>query len=402
MRIVVADDDPLTRAILARTLTKHTSHKVTTVADGDLALDLALSDDPPDALLLDWVMPRMTGTEVCRRVRAAPLRRQPYILLVTVKNQRDELVEGLGVGADDLLSKPIAPEVLIARLRSAELQRGSRRTSALVQRALMSARSEGSGELLIRDGEVTGHVFFHQGAVAWAHISDDRNALFELLSPESGLDKEAARDIVKQCRETGARLSDVLVSWGLTDRASLRDSMQNWIMKKLETISGFRQPQTLFVPHARHYADDMLFDLEEVAPSVVSESRPGTELELTSDWCSAFPQADPDEETTTLLARCMGCEGISGVAILDRELGCCFGQSGSTLNPHIAWAMLQSMSVVSRHAELADIVVVTPPDFHLIRVLKGKPNRFVYARASGDQVLLGAARLQLQQVMDGC
>src|SRR5690606_9289643 len=120
------------------------------------------------------------------------------------------------------------------------------------------------------------------------------------------------------------------------------------------------------------------------------------------DWCSAFPQADPDEETTTLLARCMGCEGISGVAILDRELGCCFGQSGSTLNPHIAWAMLQSMSVVSRHAELADIVVVTPPDFHLIRVLKGKPNRFVYARASGDQVLLGAARLQLQQVMDGC
>src|SRR6478735_5758321 len=190
MKIVLADDDNFTRELLVRTLEARTSHQITAVADGHQALELALSDDPPDALLLDWMMPTMTGTEVCRRVRAAPLKRQPYILLVTAKNQRNELVEGLSVGADDLLSKPVPPDVLLARIHSAERQRRGRRgTSLHVQRALLSARAEGSGELVVRDGDITAHVYFQEGAVAWAHISDDRNVLFELLSSGAELDK---------------------------------------------------------------------------------------------------------------------------------------------------------------------------------------------------------------------
>jgi DNA-binding response OmpR family regulator len=406
MQIVVADDDSFSRQLLVRTLETRTAHRVTAVADGHLALELALSDDPPDALLLDWMMPTMTGTEVCRRVRATPLRQQPYILLVTAKNQRDELVEGLGVGADDLLSKPVPPEVLIARIRSAELQRRGRQTSSThVRRALRSASSEGSGELVVRDGDVTAHVYFQEGSVAWAHISDDRNALFELLSSDSGLDPESARAIIEECRQTGARLSDTLVRWGLTDRASLRNSIQVWITKKLAAVMAFSQPQTLFLPHARRYAEDMLFDLAEVTPGIDTEVRtsviPSAPRAAASEWEESFVRVDTDAEIARLLERCMACEGVRGVAILDRELGCCFGQSGVVLNPHIAWALLQSMSVVSRYAALDDAVVVTPPDYHLIRTLKGRPTSFVYALVNGGEVLLGAARLQLQQAIEG-
>jgi DNA-binding response OmpR family regulator len=403
MQIVLADDDAFSRTLLVRTLEARGAHRVTAVADGHLALERALSDEPPDALLLDWMMPTMTGTEVCRRVRAAPLKRQPYILLVTAKNQRDELVEGLGVGADDLLSKPVPPEVLLARIRSAELQRRGRGASnSHVLHALRSASAEGSGELVVRDGDVTAHVYFHEGAVAWAHISDDRNALFELLAPESGLDKESARAVLDECRKTGARLSDVLVRWGLTDRASLRNSLQVWISKKLAAIIEFSAPQTLFLPQVRRYAEDMVFDLSEVTPELDSQSRraPASEPGRAAwDWDASFIAAEPDPETSAMLDRLMVCQGMRGVAILDREHGCCFGRRGVSLNPHIAWALLQCVGVVSRHTQLEDNVLITRGEFHMIHILRDKPNCFVYAMLESRQVLLGNARLQLQQAI---
>ncbi|MET0793194.1 MAG: response regulator [Polyangiaceae bacterium] len=405
MQIVLADDDEFSRALLVRTLQVRTSYQVTPVADGHLALELALSDNPPDVLLLDWMMPTMTGTEVCRRVRAAPLRKQPYILLVTAKNQRNELVEGLGVGADDLLTKPVPPDVLVARLRSAELhQHGRQPSSSLVLRALRAARNEGSGELVVRDGDVTAHVYFQEGAVAWAHLSDDRSTLFELLSSEAGLDADSARAIIEECRQTGARLSDTLVRWGFTDRASLRNSLQVWITKKLAAIMSLRQPQTLFLPRRRRYAEDMLFDLNEVAEGI-AESPPSifppAYSAPASTWNESFVGMETDVQTAGLLDRCMTVDGMRGVAVLDRELGCCFGQSGTALNPHIAWALLQGMSVVSRHAGVEDAVLVAPPDYHLIRMLPETPSRFVYGLVSGSHVLLGAARLQLQQALTG-
>ena len=405
MQIVLADDDQFSRTLLERTLQARTSYRVTAVADGHLALELALSDQPPDVLLLDWMMPTMTGTEVCRRVRAAPLRKQPYILLVTAKNQRDELVEGLGVGADDLLTKPVPPDVLVARLRSAELHlRGRQPNSSLVLRALRAARNEGSGELVVRDGDVTAHVYFHEGSVAWAHLSDDRNTLFELLSSEAGLDAESARAILEECRQTGSRLSDTLERWGFTDRASLRNSLQLWITKKLSAIIGLRQPQTLFLPRKRSYAEDMLFELDEVAEGIAESPpsiAPPAYTAPASTWNESFVGMETDADMAKLLERSMACEGTRGVAILDRELGCCFGQSGTSLNPHIAWALLQGMSVVSRHAAVEDVVLVAPPDYHLVRVVQGAPSRFVYAVVRSDRVLLGAARLQLQQAIAG-
>jgi DNA-binding response OmpR family regulator len=404
MRIILADDDPFSRELLVRTLAARTPHHVTAVEDGHLALELALSDDPPDALLLDWMMPTMTGTEVCRRVRAAPVKRQPYILLVTAKNQRDELVEGLSVGADDLLSKPVPADVLVARIHSAERQRrGAKTASSHVLRALLSARAEGDGELVVRDRDVTAHVYFHQGSVAWAHISDDRNVLFELLSSEAGLDAEAAQAVLEECRRTGARLSDTLAGWGLTDRARLRNSVQLWITKKLAAILQFSEPQTLFLPHRRRYAEEMLFDLSELVPQIESKSHPSlppAETGATSDWDSAFVSGGSDAPSVRLLERVLAVEGVRGAAILDRSLGCCFGKAGVSLNPHIAWALLQSIGVVSRHAQVADAVIVTPPDIHLVRVIASRPNCFVYTLVNGREALLGGVRLQLERAID--
>ena len=407
MQIVVADDDRFSRELVQHTLRSRTEHVVTTVADGHLALECALTL-APDALILDWMMPTMTGTEVCRRIRAESLPRQPYILLVTAKNQRDELIEGLSVGADDLLSKPVSPDVLLARLRSAERQRRTDTNSvALVTAALRSARAEGDGELVVRDADVTARVYFQSGAVAWAHVSDDKNTLFEILAPESGVDADSARAIVEECRQTGARLSDTLVRWGLTDRANLRNSIQLWIKKKIDVIARFGQPQVLFLPQRRRYAEDMLFDLEELLPTPALDRTALSSAEVRSQpaadvaFGTAFTREDTPEGLALLLDRCIQNDEVLGVAVLNRATGSCLGLRGAELDPNLAWSYLQSLNVFSRKESVEDAVVVTARHYHWLRSLPKWPNCVVYALIDAQREAMSTARWRLKQATSG-
>jgi CheY-like chemotaxis protein len=239
MRVIIADDDPTSCKLIEHVLKTRTDYDVVTVGDGDRALELALSEPRADVLILDWVMPTLSGTEVCRKVRAAQLPVQPYVLLITAKKKRDEVIEGLTVGADDLLQKPIPPDVLITRLKLAAFRpKPGRPATREMLQALVDAKDEGNGELVVRSGETTARVFFHQGKVAWAHLSDDPSGLFDILDPEAGIDRDTAREVVSECRRTGARLSDTLVAFGLVDRARLRQCMLAWSARK---VAGMRQ-----------------------------------------------------------------------------------------------------------------------------------------------------------------
>jgi two-component system, OmpR family, response regulator MprA len=113
-RILVVDDEPAVRRALERAL-RLDNHEVALAADGEEALD-ALVTDPADAIVLDVLMPRLDGLEVCRRLRKAGDRTP--ILMLTARDAIDDRVEGLDVGADDYLVKPFALRELQARLRA--------------------------------------------------------------------------------------------------------------------------------------------------------------------------------------------------------------------------------------------------------------------------------------------
>ncbi len=117
MRILVADDDPLSRTLLERTLVR-AGYEVTAVDNGRSAADCLCCQDGPRLALLDWVMPELDGPAVCREVRRK--HEQPYVhmLLLTSKESKQDVVEGLESGADDYLIKPFDPEELKARLRT--------------------------------------------------------------------------------------------------------------------------------------------------------------------------------------------------------------------------------------------------------------------------------------------
>ena len=114
MRILVVDDEPAVREAVKRAL-GFEGYKVSLANDGVDALE-ALALDPPDAIVLDVLMPRMDGLELCRKIRNAG--DQTPILMLTARETVADRVSGLDAGADDYLVKPFALQELLARLRA--------------------------------------------------------------------------------------------------------------------------------------------------------------------------------------------------------------------------------------------------------------------------------------------
>jgi two-component system response regulator MprA len=114
MQILVVDDEPAVRDSLDRAL-RLEGYEVGLAGDGAEALE-AIAGDSPDAVVLDLMMPRVDGLEVCRRMRAAGDRTP--VLVLTARDAVSDRVKGLDVGADDYLVKPFALDELLARLRA--------------------------------------------------------------------------------------------------------------------------------------------------------------------------------------------------------------------------------------------------------------------------------------------
>ena len=129
-RILVAEDDPK-QAELIRRYAVSEGHTVTVVGDGRAAVDEVRSRTP-DLLVLDVMMPRLDGLDVCRVLRASPDLAELPILVLTARRGEDDLLLGLDLGADDYLTKPYSPRELMARMRA--LLRRSRAATSSVSR----------------------------------------------------------------------------------------------------------------------------------------------------------------------------------------------------------------------------------------------------------------------------
>jgi len=125
VRILIADDDVTSRLVLAGVLRKY-GHEVLATTDGAEAWEVMQRPDAPRLAVLDWMMPGLAGVEVCRRVRALASDQPPYLIILTSRGEKADIVAGLEAGADDYLAKPFDPGELRARVevgrRMVELQ----------------------------------------------------------------------------------------------------------------------------------------------------------------------------------------------------------------------------------------------------------------------------------------
>jgi two-component system, cell cycle response regulator len=117
MKILLADDEPIARTMLEHWLGGW-GYTVTAVKDGEAALEALRVDPEIRMAVVDWVMPKLDGVGVCRSIRSGPNEPYIYVLLLTARDNKADIVEGLDAGADDYLIKPCNPLELKVRLRA--------------------------------------------------------------------------------------------------------------------------------------------------------------------------------------------------------------------------------------------------------------------------------------------
>jgi DNA-binding response OmpR family regulator len=113
VKILIVEDDATLADVIAFTLRREGFH-VLQALDGELAIQRWMEDDP-DLILLDINLPKMDGFEVCKKIRE---KSNTPIIMLTVRSEEDDILHGLGIGADDYITKPFSPRQLVARARA--------------------------------------------------------------------------------------------------------------------------------------------------------------------------------------------------------------------------------------------------------------------------------------------
>ncbi|NLW92689.1 MAG: diguanylate cyclase [Syntrophomonadaceae bacterium] len=116
MRVLVADDDSISRRVLRNLLVKW-GYEPVEATDGLQAWEIMQAEDSPRLALVDWMMPGLDGPELCRRLRQSAQNDYHYIIMLTSRDSKEDLIDGMNAGADDYITKPYLTQELEVRLR---------------------------------------------------------------------------------------------------------------------------------------------------------------------------------------------------------------------------------------------------------------------------------------------
>ena len=114
--ILIVEDEAALSTLLTYNLEKE-GFSVRVAGDGEQAID-ALAEEQPDLVLLDWMLPHLSGIEICRRIRRDPATSGLPVIMLTAKGEESDRIRGLDTGADDYVTKPFSPAELVARVRA--------------------------------------------------------------------------------------------------------------------------------------------------------------------------------------------------------------------------------------------------------------------------------------------
>ncbi len=155
MKILVVDDDTVARKVLGAFL-KQSNYEIQVVEDGPSALRVLTGPEAPPIALIDWMMPGLSGPELCTKLRAHPFTLHPYLIILSGRKEKSDIAQALDSGADDFISKPFNIQETQARLRVA--QRAVERQQALCARVAeleISLKKSASAPPIAAEASVT-------------------------------------------------------------------------------------------------------------------------------------------------------------------------------------------------------------------------------------------------------
>ena len=193
MNVIITDDDPVMLAVLRAVVEQGGHTVVAAVRDGEAAW-AAFQEEQVPLIVLDWEMPRLDGLGLCRRIRASE-NSDPFLLVVTGRKTREDLLKALDAGADDYMTKPVTPDEFAARLRIVERRiqiTGARKQAELELRRARYLAGIGETSLALQ------HEINNPLAAMLSHA-----ALLEAGMVEDDEKEEALATIVAQARRIG-------------------------------------------------------------------------------------------------------------------------------------------------------------------------------------------------------
>ncbi len=189
--VLVVDDEPAQRAMLSYNIEAQ-GYRALTAGDGEEALVLA-DEQRPDVILLDWMLPRLSGIEVCRQLKARAQTREIPVIMVSARSEEDDRVRGLDTGADDYITKPYSVNELMARIK-ANLRR-TRPTATGAVLEVGDLRLDAEAHKVFRSG-----LELHLGPTEFRLLSTFMERPGRVWSREQLLDRVWGRDIYVDAR----------------------------------------------------------------------------------------------------------------------------------------------------------------------------------------------------------
>ncbi|MBN2760500.1 MAG: phosphate regulon transcriptional regulator PhoB [Rhodobacteraceae bacterium] len=209
--VLIVDDEAAQLALLSYNL-KAAGFRISTAKDGDEAL-LAVAEQGPDVILLDWMLPRLSGLEVCRQIKSTAAGRDAAVIMVSARSEEADRVRGLETGADDYIVKPYSVAELIARVR-ANLRR-LRPTAAGQALEVGDIRLDPDTHRVTRQGQV-----LHLGPTEFRLLGALMERPGKVWTREALLDRVWGREIYIDTRTVDVhvgRLRKTLLSQGGED-----------------------------------------------------------------------------------------------------------------------------------------------------------------------------------------
>lgn len=206
LKALVVDDDRVLADVLAFTLRRE-GFEVIRAFDGETALQ-CWAEDQPDLIVLDVNLPRLDGFAVCREIRRQS---DTPILLLTVRDDEDDIVHGLELGADDYITKPFSPRQLVARVQTV-LRRAGKKPTATIRQVGQLTLDPSRREMRLGQGEPVSLTplesqFFDYLMLNAGQVLTTEAIIEHVWGPKGG-DRDMLRQLVRRLRGKMARVED--------------------------------------------------------------------------------------------------------------------------------------------------------------------------------------------------
>ncbi|HNN91448.1 MAG TPA: response regulator [Pseudomonadota bacterium] len=436
MRVLVVDDDLLNLEFMAELL-RSRGYDVLTAPDGETAWALLQESHAPRMLVIDWLLPGMSGPELCRRVRAQRSTEPAYIILVTGHNPSERLHEGLAAGADDFLAKPYHPKILLSHVAVGIRQLASNRSvSTRLLRCLQEATHLGQCDVTVRAPEVSGRICFCDGAVVWADLSNDPESFYDRLLHECGGSLGRVLPLLQRDDGYVQDSSSERMAMNLAEFAELRSAVRSWVKRKVAQILRLSVIDISVIPVTRRspFPLDIAMPLEEVLPDSLTsaavlvetgsssgqfsstdgrESRPsrppGAFNRETDDvaWRQTFPEVVSTQapRLRELLNQLMTVRGAVGAAVLQLHQNGCLARVGRLveISPllgalHVVKELyVPGQEIGSATDATPELIVTSSAEHHLLHVVPGSAPIAILLVLNAKTSTLAMARHQVQQ-----